>query len=88
MASEYYTSEEMVQFKKVRKKKKLRKVEKVKADDLLPLGPEDTSRDHGARDRGSRRSGFSMCVLMIMCITCIMYSCGMYRTLDCLAGYF
>ena len=59
MASEYYTGEEMLQFKKVKKKRKLRKVEKVKADDLLPLGPEDTSRDLGTRDRGSRRSEFN-----------------------------
>ena len=38
VASEYYTSEEMVAFRKTNKKKrKLRKKSKLKADDLLPL---------------------------------------------------
>ncbi len=52
VASEYYTSEEMVQFRKTKKKRKLRKKEKVKADDLLPLGNETAP---GMRDHGSRR---------------------------------
>lgn len=48
-----------MQFKKGKKKRKLRKVEKVRADDLLALGPDvDSSRDHGTRD--SRRSEFSL----------------------------
>lgn len=56
IASEYYTSEEMVQFKKVKKK---RKKVRVKAADILPLGTEDDdTKDHGSRNHGSRRSGF------------------------------
>ncbi len=47
IASEYYTSEEMVKFKKPKKKRKVRK--KLKADDILPLG------DVGTKDHGSRR---------------------------------
>ena len=57
VATEYFTSEEMVQFKKV-KKRKLRKKGRVKADDLVPLGNEDTSKDHGSRGQGSKRSEF------------------------------
>ena len=44
---EYYTEEEMVQFRKPRKKKKVRK--RLKADDLIPLADERTSRDHASR---------------------------------------
>eukprot|EP00112_Aurelia_sp_Birch-Aquarium-sp1_P016841 Seg385.12 transcript_id=Seg385.12/GoldUCD/mRNA.D3Y31 product="U4/U6.U5 tri-snRNP-associated protein 1" protein_id=Seg385.12/GoldUCD/D3Y31 len=40
IAKDYYTQEEMVQFKKPRKKRKVRKREVVKADDLLPLADE------------------------------------------------
>ena len=43
LASEYYTAEEMVHFKKPRKKKKVRKKEKFKVDDLLPLADDDAS---------------------------------------------
>ncbi|XP_064397801.1 U4/U6.U5 tri-snRNP-associated protein 1-like [Halichondria panicea] len=54
IASEYYTSEEMVKFKKPKKKRKVRK--KLKADDILPLGDVGT-KDHGSRrDHGSRTS--------------------------------
>lgn len=55
LAREYFTTEEMVQFKKPRRKKKVRKREKLKADDLLPLPEEVQARDHGSRDHGSRR---------------------------------
>ena len=51
LASEYYSTEEMVAFKKPKKKKKLRKKEKVKADDLLPLDSTDNKKDHGSRRR-------------------------------------
>ena len=47
IAREYFTSEEMVQFKKPKKKRKVRK--KLKADDLLPLGEEESTKDHGRR---------------------------------------
>ena len=53
VASEYYTAEEMVQFKRPKKKRKIRKKEKVKADDLLSLESQEssgaTSKDHGSR---------------------------------------
>ena len=49
VASEYFTSEEMVQFKKPKKKRKLRKKEKLKADDLLPLEAIVPSKDHTSR---------------------------------------
>ena len=54
VASEYYTAEEMVQFKRPKKKRKIRKKEKVKADDLLSLESlEPSSGTH--KDHGSRR---------------------------------
>ncbi len=53
VASEYYTAEEMVQFRKPRKKKKIRK--RLKADDLLAMG-DDSLKDRGSRDHGSRHS--------------------------------
>lgn len=62
LASEYFTSEEMVSFKKPKKRKKVRKKEKVKADDLLPLGDDDLSKDHGSR---SRYNKFSLCVFAV-----------------------
>lgn len=40
VASEYYTPEEMVSFRKPIKKRKLRKKTKLKADDLVPLADE------------------------------------------------
>ncbi len=46
IASEYYTSEEMVQFKRPKKKRKVRK--KFKTDDLVPLGDE-RNKDHSSR---------------------------------------
>ena len=53
VASEYYTAEEMVQFKRPKKKRKIRKKEKVKADDLLSLESLEpsggTHKDHGSR---------------------------------------
>ena len=48
LASEYYTREEMVQFKKSGKKKRVRK-KKFRADDLLPLPESVASKDHGSR---------------------------------------
>ena len=48
IASEYYTSEEMVQFKK---RKRRKKKDKFKSDNLLPLGNEEDTRDHGSRRR-------------------------------------
>ncbi|EDO37415.1 predicted protein [Nematostella vectensis] len=50
IASEYYTQEEMVQFKKPKKKRKVRKREALKADDLEAI----TSGDAGSGDHGSR----------------------------------
>lgn len=53
LATEYMTQEEAkaaVAFKKTKKKvRKIRK--KLKADDLLPLGDENASTDHGSRNR-------------------------------------
>ena len=48
VASEYYTAEEMVQF---RKRKKRKRKEKFKVDDLVSLDSEGVSRDHGSRKR-------------------------------------
>jgi U4/U6.U5 tri-snRNP-associated protein 1 len=47
--SEYYSSEEMVKFKKRKKMKK--KKEKFKIADLVPLDNEDKGKDHGSRNR-------------------------------------
>eukprot|EP00252_Welwitschia_mirabilis_P011776 TRINITY_DN261_c0_g1_i1.p1 TRINITY_DN261_c0_g1~~TRINITY_DN261_c0_g1_i1.p1 ORF type:complete len:1135 (+),score=425.73 TRINITY_DN261_c0_g1_i1:3053-6457(+) len=52
MASDYYTHEEMLQFKKPKKKKVLRKREKL---DLDALAAETASDSLGAKDRGSRK---------------------------------
>ncbi|XP_006101644.1 U4/U6.U5 tri-snRNP-associated protein 1 [Myotis lucifugus] len=53
LASEYLTPEEMVTFKKTKRKvKKIRKKEKevvVRADDLLPLGDQTQDGDFGSR---------------------------------------
>ncbi len=51
VASEYFSTEEMVAFKKPKRRKKLRKKEKVKADDLLPLNSSEDKKDHGSRRR-------------------------------------
>ena len=40
-----------MQFKKPKKKRKVRK--KLKADDLLPLGEEESTKDHGRRYVGN-----------------------------------
>lgn len=48
LASEYYTSEEMVQF---RKRKKRKKKEKFKVEDLVSLDSQESGRDHGSRHR-------------------------------------
>ncbi|XP_055949942.1 U4/U6.U5 tri-snRNP-associated protein 1-like isoform X2 [Argiope bruennichi] len=53
-ANEYYTTEDMVQFKKPKKKKKLKKVSVLKADDLL-AGDTVDDRDLGSRRRGRIR---------------------------------
>ncbi|XP_006860967.1 PREDICTED: U4/U6.U5 tri-snRNP-associated protein 1 [Chrysochloris asiatica] len=59
LASEYLTPEEMVSFKKTKRKvKKIRKKDKevvVRADDLLPLGDQTQDRDFGSRMRGRGR---------------------------------
>ncbi|XP_043538931.1 U4/U6.U5 tri-snRNP-associated protein 1-like, partial [Chiloscyllium plagiosum] len=54
LASEFYTEEEMVTFKKTKRRvKKIRKKEtKLKADDLLVQGHESTVTDYGSRGRG------------------------------------
>ncbi|KAG2469462.1 U4/U6.U5 tri-snRNP-associated protein 1 [Polypterus senegalus] len=56
LASEYYTTDEMVSFKKTKRRvKKIRKKEKpLKAEDLLPLG-EEQRHDFGSRSRGRGR---------------------------------
>uniref|UniRef100_A0A6I8NI15 Spliceosome associated factor 1, recruiter of U4/U6.U5 tri-snRNP n=1 Tax=Ornithorhynchus anatinus TaxID=9258 RepID=A0A6I8NI15_ORNAN len=59
LASEYLTPQEMVTFKKTKRRvKKIRKKEKevvVRADDLLPLGNESSEGDFGSRLRGRGR---------------------------------
>ncbi|GCC21343.1 hypothetical protein chiPu_0019812 [Chiloscyllium punctatum] len=54
LASEFYTEEEMVTFKKTKRRvKKIRKKEtRLKADDLLVQGHESTVTDYGSRERG------------------------------------
>jgi len=49
LATDYFTQEEMVQFKKPKKKRKVRKREMLKADDLLPL--EDQQSHYGSRKK-------------------------------------
>ena len=48
IASEYYTRDEMVQFKK---RKRRKKKEKFKVEDLLPLVNDEESKDHGSRGK-------------------------------------
>ncbi|XP_043827319.1 U4/U6.U5 tri-snRNP-associated protein 1 [Dromiciops gliroides] len=59
LASEYLTPQEMVTFKKTKRRvRKIRKKEKevvVRADDLLPLGNESSEGDFGSRLRGRGR---------------------------------
>ncbi|XP_023391626.1 U4/U6.U5 tri-snRNP-associated protein 1 [Pteropus vampyrus] len=59
LASEYLTPEEMITFKKTKRRvKKIRKKEKevvVRADDLLPLGDQTQDGDFGSRLRGRGR---------------------------------
>ena len=62
VASEYYTAEEMVQFKRPKKRRKIRKKEKVKADDLLSLESQERSSGGASKDHGSRR--LATCILM------------------------
>ncbi|XP_041093970.1 LOW QUALITY PROTEIN: U4/U6.U5 tri-snRNP-associated protein 1, partial [Polyodon spathula] len=60
LASEYYTPDEMVTFKKTKRcVKKIRKKEKpLKVEELLPLVAEAQSEDFGSRSRGrGRRRG-------------------------------
>ncbi|KAK2646726.1 hypothetical protein Ddye_021921 [Dipteronia dyeriana] len=54
ISSDYYTHEEMLQFKKPKKKKSLRKKEKL---DLDALEAEAVSSGLGVADRGSRNDG-------------------------------
>lgn len=50
IANEYYTTEEMVRFKKPKKKvRKVRKRELLKPEDLIPLPGEGAGVDHGSR---------------------------------------
>ena len=46
IASEYYTNEEMVQF---RKRRKIKKKDKFKVEDLVAL--DDAGKDHGSRKK-------------------------------------
>uniref|UniRef100_A0A6I8SAK9 SART1, U4/U6.U5 tri-snRNP-associated protein 1 n=1 Tax=Xenopus tropicalis TaxID=8364 RepID=A0A6I8SAK9_XENTR len=57
LASEYYTPEEMVSFKKTKRRvKKIRKREKVvRADDLLNINHDTRETDFGSRSRGRGR---------------------------------
>ncbi|UYV72976.1 SART1 [Cordylochernes scorpioides] len=48
--AEYYTSEEMVQFKKIKKKRKGRK-RGLKPEELMPLPGEVKKLDHGSRNK-------------------------------------
>uniref|UniRef100_A0A2I3SNV5 Spliceosome associated factor 1, recruiter of U4/U6.U5 tri-snRNP n=2 Tax=Pan TaxID=9596 RepID=A0A2I3SNV5_PANTR len=61
LASEYLTPEEMVTFKKTKRRvKKIRKKEKevvVRADDLLPLGDQTQDGDFGSRPPSLRLRG-------------------------------
>ncbi|XP_062523165.1 U4/U6.U5 tri-snRNP-associated protein 1-like isoform X2 [Corticium candelabrum] len=54
LASEYYTHEELVQFKKPKKKRKVMR-KSLKVDDLVPL--EETGKDHGSRQKVSDSKG-------------------------------
>ncbi|CAB4014383.1 U4 tri-snRNP-associated 1-like [Paramuricea clavata] len=47
--SEYYTEQEMLKFKKPKKRRKIKKRETLKADDLIPLENSRTA-DHGSRN--------------------------------------
>ncbi|XP_053575970.1 U4/U6.U5 tri-snRNP-associated protein 1 [Bombina bombina] len=56
LASEYYTSEEMVSFKKTKRRvKKIRKKEKSGRTDLLRIKPDIRESDFGSRSRGRGR---------------------------------
>nr|DBA17106.1 TPA: hypothetical protein GDO54_002601 [Pyxicephalus adspersus] len=57
LASEYYTPEEMVSFKKTKRRvKKIRKKEKsVPAEDLILMKPDTRESDYGSRSRGRGR---------------------------------
>ncbi|XP_053304354.1 U4/U6.U5 tri-snRNP-associated protein 1 [Spea bombifrons] len=57
IASEYYTPEEMVSFKKTKcRVKKIRKKEKaVRADEILAIAPSTKESDFGSRTRGRGR---------------------------------
>ncbi|XP_062501213.1 U4/U6.U5 tri-snRNP-associated protein 1-like isoform X2 [Corticium candelabrum] len=54
LASEYYTHEELVQFKKPKKKRKVMR-KSLRVDDLVPL--EETGKDHGSRQKVSDSKG-------------------------------
>ena len=51
IASEYYNEEELVKFKKPKKKIKVRSKKKLRADDLLAMNSKDYLRDIGSRNR-------------------------------------
>ncbi|NXX41360.1 SNUT1 protein, partial [Tricholaema leucomelas] len=55
LAPEYLTPEEMVTFRKPRRKVRRLRRKALKADDLLPLAPGDTQGDFGSRSRGRGR---------------------------------
>ncbi|XP_075043531.1 U4/U6.U5 tri-snRNP-associated protein 1 [Mixophyes fleayi] len=53
IASEYYTPEEMVSFKKT--KRRVKKIRKKKTDDLILMRPDTRETDFGSRSRGRGR---------------------------------
>ena len=52
LASEYYTEEEMVQFKKRKRRKKT--AGRLKVEDIVPLPSEELKQDHGSRSATGR----------------------------------
>ncbi|KAK4337390.1 hypothetical protein RND71_043337 [Anisodus tanguticus] len=53
VASEYYTEEEVIKFKKPKKLKKSKKNKVLTADSLLPLA-DDNNEDHGSRNKSNK----------------------------------
>ena len=67
IASEYYTKHEMAQFRKPKKKKKIRR---LKADDLLSLSAEGNREVYGHRCvvLTTYLNVFHMAILLHMCV--------------------
>lgn len=60
LAREYYTEEELVKFKKPRKKiRKVRKRQVLKADDLLKINVADSTQDRGSRKQKTTKPSLS-----------------------------